>query len=121
MKEDIESKRNKEFRTVLLMIQIFCKGQHKNRFAMTSYENLCDDCKKSCNYVRVRIQKCPFMETKTFCSVCHIHCYQKYERAKIRTVMRYAGPRMLKYHPVLAIKHVLQTIKIKRGLKNENN
>jgi antitoxin component of MazEF toxin-antitoxin module len=29
-------------------------------------------------------------------------------RDKIRTVMRYAGPRMIFYHPVLAIKHLLR-------------
>jgi hypothetical protein len=28
-------------------------------------------------------------------------------RARIREVMRYAGPRMTLYHPVLAIRHLI--------------
>lgn len=121
MKMNIEQKRQNEYSTVLLMIQIFCRGRHKNRLAMKSPENLCADCKNLSAYVNERVQKCPFMETKTFCSACRVHCYRADERAKIREVMRYAGPRMMKYHPILAMKHVFTTMKSKLGAKNETN
>ena len=42
------------------------------------------------------------------------HCYQPEMREKIRTVMRWAGPRMLPVHPVLSIKHVIVTMKARR-------
>ena len=113
MKQSIEEKRQNEYETVLLMIQIFCRGRHKNPAAMKNPENLCEECKNLSSYVKERVTKCPFMETKTFCSACRVHCYRKEERAKIREVMRYSGPRMMKYHPVLAIKHVITTIKLK--------
>ena len=51
---------------------------------------------------------------KTFCSACKVHCYQPEMREKIRTVMRWAGPRMLPVHPVLSIKHVIVTMKARR-------
>ena len=35
-------------------------------------------------------------------------------RAKIRAVMRWAGPRMLFVHPVLAVRHLLETRKEKQ-------
>jgi hypothetical protein len=39
----------------------------------------------------------------------------------IRKVMRYAGPRMLLYHPVLAIKHAVITLKQKQELKKQQD
>ena len=115
-KQTTEEKRENEFRVVTLMIQIYCKGRHRNPLALKNADNLCDECKTLRDYVRERVEKCPFMETKTFCSMCRVHCYKADRREKIREVMRFSGPRMLRYHPILAIRHVILTIK----MKNEN-
>ena len=118
MKMTIKEKREQEWRTVLFMIQLYCKGKHKNPLALKNPESLCAECKRLTDYVRERMERCPFMETKTFCSACRVHCYKPDERQKIREVMRFSGPRMIRYHPVLALKHVITTIKLKiRGIK----
>lgn len=57
------------------------------------------------------------METKTFCSNCRVHCYKPAMREKIRQVMRFSGPRMLFYHPMLAIRHVVESKREKRREK----
>ena len=119
MKKSVEEKRLDEYGTVLFMIQIFCRGKHKNKLAMKNPENLCASCRNLSLYVKERVSECPFMETKTFCSACRVHCYRISERAKIREVMRYSGPRMMKYHPILALKHVVTTIKTKMKMKRE--
>jgi hypothetical protein len=36
-----------------------------------------------------------------------VHCYQKDRRAQIKTVMRFAGPRMMWEHPWLSLCHLL--------------
>ena len=36
-------------------------------------------------------------------------------REQIRTVMRWSGPRMLFVHPVLAIRHMKETMKAKKS------
>ena len=69
------------------------------------------------DYALTRIDKCPFMETKTFCSACKVHCYKPEMREKIRAVMRWAGPRMLPVHPVLSIRHAAVTLRSKREAK----
>ena len=51
-----------------------------------------------------------FMETKTFCSQCKVHCYKTKQREQIRKVMRFSGPRMLFYHPIMAIRHLYYQI-----------
>lgn len=60
------------------------------------------------------------METKTFCSNCKVHCYKPDMREKIREVMRFSGPRMLFYHPIMAIRHVMESRKEKRKLEKLN-
>ena len=55
------------------------------------------------------------MATKTFCSQCRVHCYAPAQRAAIKDVMRYAGPRMLLRHPVMTIHHGIDTLRAKRG------
>ena len=57
--------------------------------------------------------------TKTLCSACKVHCYKPEMREQIRTVMRWAGPRMLPVHPVLSIKHVIVTMKARREANAE--
>ena len=61
----------------------------------------------------MRSDKCPFMETKTFCSNCKVHCYKPVMWEKIREVMRFSGPRMLFSHPVMAVSHVIESKKEK--------
>lgn len=61
------------------------------------------------------------IETKTFCSNCKIHCYKADMREKIRQVMKFSGPRMLFYHPVMAVRHVIESKREKRRLERERN
>lgn len=111
-----EEKREHEKKAVDLMIRIYCHGNHH-----TKGKSLCKDCEELTSYCNLRTDKCPFMETKTFCSACKVNCYSKENKEKIRKVMRYAGPRMLLYHPVLAIKHAVITLKQKQELKKQQD
>ena len=110
--KDIQTKRECEKEMVSQMIAVYCKGKHG-----TKHGELCPDCAALTEYARQRAEKCPFMETKTFCSNCKVHCYKPEMREKIRAVMRYSGPRMIFYHPVMAIRHVMETKKEKKRLE----
>lgn len=98
----------KEKKVSFLMIDLYCKKKHKYK------KEICNECRKLKEYVSLRLEKCPFGENKTFCSNCKIHCYQKEMREKIREVMRFSGPRMIFHHPILAIKHVIESKKEKK-------
>lgn len=80
-------------------------------------DSLCPECAELEAYARMRSDKCPFMETKTFCSNCKVHCYKPVMREKIREVMRFSGPRMLFSHPMMAISHVIESKKEKKRLE----
>lgn len=108
---DTALKRQREKETVSLMIQLYCRKNHGGK-------GLCPDCAALDAYARQRSDRCPFMETKTFCSNCKVHCYKPEMRDKIRAVMRFSGPRMLLYHPVMALRHVIETKKEQHRLEN---
>ena len=108
--QEIEAKRLKEQKTVEEMIRIYCKGKHGST-------NLCPQCRELVEYAAMRSEKCPFMENKTFCANCKVHCYKPDMRAKIKQVMRYAGPRIIFHHPIMAIQHLYYTKKEQRRLQ----
>lgn len=93
---DIEKKRQREIEIVTFMIHLYCRH----------HDDI--DEKRLVEYATQRIQKCPMMKDKTFCSQCRIHCYEKTMQEQIKMVMRYSGPRMIFYHPVMALRHVLK-------------
>lgn len=109
---DVEKKRQQEKETVSFMIRLYCRKKH-------GCKTLCPECAALDEYARMRSDKCPFMETKTFCANCKVHCYRPEMREKIREVMRFSGPRMLFYHPVMAIRHLTETRKEKRQLEKK--
>lgn len=68
----------------------------------------------------MRSDKCPFMDTKTFCSNCSVHCYKPEMREKIRKVMRFSGPRIILYHPIMAVRHMVESNKEKTEMEKGN-
>ncbi|MBQ7957525.1 MAG: nitrous oxide-stimulated promoter family protein [Clostridia bacterium] len=109
----VDSKREKEKHIVGEMIKLYCRKQHKTK------NSLCSECNELKEYAESRSDKCPFMENKTFCSNCKVHCYKKEMREKIRQVMRFSGPRMIFHHPIMAINHLVQSKKEKRKMEAE--
>ncbi len=112
---NICNKREKEKTIVKEMIELYCRNNHN-----TKKNSLCPDCEDLFEYAKLRIERCPFMEEKSFCSNCHVHCYNPVMREKIRSVMRYSGPRMLFHHPVMAIHHIISSKMEKIRLKKND-
>lgn len=99
---DAQKKREREKVVVSEMIALYCRKNHKQK-------TLCPDCASLLAYAIERSDKCPYMENKTFCSSCKTHCYKPEMRKKIHIVMRFSGPRMLTVHPVMAIRHLIES------------
>lgn len=78
----------RERKTVTAMIDIFCRGHHKNDGI------LCADCRDLLGYAMRKLDGCPFGAEKPKCADCSIHCYRPEMQTRIRQVMRYAGPEL---------------------------
>ena len=96
----------REKQVVGQMIAVYCRRRHKPAGGTP-----CDDCRRLTEYACRRIERCPKGEAKSSCRKCEIHCYDAESRARIRAVMRYAGPRMLLINPIAAIRHLLTELR----------
>lgn len=95
-----KSRIEREKHVVTLMVRIYCRKKEGNK-------ELCDICRSLLTYAHKQLEYCKFGETKTTCQDCPIHCYQPEMRRQIRQIMRFSGPRMLLYHPIIALRHLM--------------
>lgn len=98
------TRRSQEKATVEAMIRLYCTHKEGNA-------NLCDECSELLRYAHTRLERCKFGERKPTCERCTVHCYRPDMRERVRKVMRYSGPRMIFYHPIMAIRHLVRNLK----------
>lgn len=91
-----------EYKTIKAMVKIHCRAHHKPTTSVP-----CPECIEFLAYANEKLDRCPYGQNKPTCKKCPIHCYKKEQRQQAKAIMRYAGPRMLLKHPVLAIKHLI--------------
>lgn len=91
----------REEKTVAAMVRLYCRDQHGTK------TGVCAECEALLAYAHARLEHCPYQERKSTCAKCPIHCYKPAMREQMRAVMRYAGPRMLLRHPLLAVLHLI--------------
>jgi predicted amidophosphoribosyltransferase len=103
---------SRERHTIQVMIEIYCHGHHHGG------ENLCSVCQSLFAYAMQRIDKCPLQANKPTCAQCPVHCYKPDMRDQIRSIMRYSGPRMMIYHPILTILHYRDEIARNHDLRS---
>ena len=96
-------RRARELKTIEAMVLMYCRGNGHERRAAP----LCDGCAALFEYAARRLERCVFGDAKPACANCLVHCYKADMRERTRLVMRWAGPRMLLRHPILAIGHMI--------------
>ena len=101
------SRIEREKRTVGIMVKMYCDHNH------VKIGSLCSECNELTEFANEKINRCVFQKNKPVCSECQIHCYRQEMRAKIKVVMRYAGPRMIYSHPILGIRHLIDKQRFK--------
>ncbi len=107
----------REEKTIAAMIALYCRDHHigagraggdgMSGGTVAAAGGLCDECAELLAYARRRLEKCRYGAGKPTCARCATHCYKPAMRERVREVMRYSGPRMLKRHPVLAVAHLV--------------
>ncbi|WP_165767178.1 nitrous oxide-stimulated promoter family protein [Parendozoicomonas haliclonae] len=98
----VSTRAKREVLTVHKMLALYCHHFHQHK-----KQGLCPECHELLAFSERRTQRCIFGENKPVCEKCPTHCYKPSMRNRIRTVMRWAGPRMLLHHPILSIFHML--------------
>jgi hypothetical protein len=112
--KDLRNRRRlaREQKTIAAMIALYCRDHHSadtetvGKATEPDDDGLCADCSELLAYARLRLEKCRYGAEKPTCANCETHCYRPAMRERVREVMRYSGPRMLRHHPVLAVAHL---------------
>lgn len=92
----------REKETIDAMVRLYCRHHHGE-----GHKDLCKDCRELLAYAAKRLSHCPFQANKPTCGKCTVHCYKPLLRERIRRVMRFAGPRMIWHHPIMALRHLI--------------
>jgi hypothetical protein len=100
----IKARIKREKKTVSVMIRLYCHLKHH------SGNELCESCDRLHIYALKRLDHCQFGIDKPICAKCPVHCYKPEMREKIREIMRFSGPRMIVYHPLMALMHSIGKI-----------
>lgn len=97
----------RERKTIAAMVGIYCRKKHGKRRGGAP----CPQCDEILRYAFFRLDRCPFGAEKPTCARCPVHCYRPDMRERVRDVMRFAGPKMVFSHAILALRHVLDGLR----------
>lgn len=92
-----------ELNTIVVMTKLYCQTHHE--------ACLCEDCQALIEHAQQKLDRCVYGQDKPACKKCPIHCYKPKRRQQAQAIMRYAGPKMLFKHPILAIIHLVKQTK----------
>ncbi len=93
----------REKRTVAKMIAMYCRDHHGN------VGELCPQCAALHDYAMERLDRCVYGVGKPACKNCPKHCYRKNLKEQMQAVMRHGGPRMVWEHPIMAVRHLIDS------------
>jgi hypothetical protein len=92
--------------TIKHMMVIYCRG---HRHAVSG---ICADCGSILRYAHDRIDGCSYLgSAKPACGLCRSNCFTPEMDWHFTQIMRYAGPRMMVCHPILALAHFWDAIR----------
>lgn len=87
--------------TLKALFPIYCRKYHNSKKT-----KLCDSCKAELEYAIHKTEICPDKDQGKTCSECKVHCFESEHRERIKEIMRFAGPRLIWSHPLLAIRYL---------------
>ena len=92
----------KDLKLLFNFVRIYCGAKHGDQVKTNmQVENitvretlLCRECAEVARHALAKRRNCP-LTPKPSCKKCHVHCYGRDYRAKIREIMAFSGRRMI--------------------------
>ena len=101
---ELTPSQTKDIKVLAAFIGEFCAARHESQVdgevpaelqnAFRKPLRLCVDCQALLDHAVKKRRLCP-LNPKPSCKKCHIHCYSKEHRARIREIMAFSGRRMI--------------------------
>ena len=97
---------DREYRTMHCMVQIYCADHHA-----TAGGALCGECGEFLGLRAAPAREVPVRRRKAGLRQVPDPLLQAAQREQARSIMRYAGPRMVLRHPWLSLTHMLDKLR----------
>lgn len=104
----MNDRRRLDEKTLYAMQLIYCSAKHAKD---AGEDGLCDPCRDLLKYSLERTKNCSYKAQGRLCSACEIHCFENEQRARIRQVMRFSGPRLIFRKPALALRYLFLRVR----------
>jgi hypothetical protein len=102
--EQYSNVQKKDLKVLVSFIRVFCELKHEHQSGIPlpadiaaifrKEISLCPECRALLEYALEKLRTCP-LDPKPSCKQCHIHCYSREYRARIREIMAFSGRRMV--------------------------
>lgn len=102
--EHFTNEQRKDIKVLVKFTEVYCGVKHDHRSEyplegelaglLRQNVQLCPDCRALLDYALKKRRLCP-LDPKPSCKHCHIHCYGRDHRARIREIMAFSGRRMI--------------------------
>ena len=100
---------DKDRRTLEAIGHIYCAAHHEGE---KDAAGLCPDCRNTIDATLQRATDCPFGHEHN-CQDCTVHCQRGEAQERIQEIMRYAAPRMMYKHPIMAAGYLRKKLRSK--------
>lgn len=98
-------KERKDLKVLALFTSVYCAAHHQAERSPVEHPSAnllllkryacCTECRDFLLYAIDRRLNCP-LDDKPTCKHCHVHCYRKGHREKVREIMRYSGRALIR-------------------------
>jgi hypothetical protein len=119
--ERLDRKMARDLRVLSDFVSVYCRENHAGdekspfpvrddrvRSALGKKEPLlCADCSRLLSHGIAKLMLCPY-DPKPTCRKCETHCYAPGYREKMRRVMRFSGPHLVKHGRLHLLLHYLK-------------
>ena len=95
----------KEKENIRKTFGVYCHSNHN-----TEEDKLCPKCTALLTTVFTKIGRCPYGITKPICDKCETPCFGEKATNEFLTIMNSSQRKMLFSHPMMTIKHKLQSM-----------
>ena len=92
-----------EIDTIRAIVSLHCRKKHDHPPKL-----LCSECEDLLTYCEQKIQYCPWGDKRGQCVTCKSNCFHPDYIKRIKPMMRWAGPRLIFYHPIKLLRHYLR-------------
>lgn len=111
----VEKKRQKEQYVVEEMIRLYCRKNHGKEGHASG--GMCPECQKLADYAKRGARNVPSWNRKHSAQTAKYTATSRKCGKRSAPLCGFRGPRMLLYHPILAIWHLICSMREKRKAK----